>query len=123
MKDSGFTIIELAIVTAIIAIVAALAVPIYSMFKSQALDSTAAVDARNVAPAAELVAAVGGLSDPITIDGTGGPIPGLPGAIASPGTMLFIIVGPNSYFIEAEHPGGTLRYQLDSDVGWTVLDG
>ncbi|MGH7819511.1 MAG: prepilin-type N-terminal cleavage/methylation domain-containing protein [Candidatus Binatia bacterium] len=119
-KEAGFTLIEMVIVTAIIAILAALAVQNYWMFKSNAYDSTAASDVRNAAPGAELVAAQGGLGSLIVLDGTGGLVPQLPGVVTSPGVVGTIDVGANSYTIDVTHTNGALQYRLDSTAGWTV---
>jgi hypothetical protein len=112
-------LLELVVVVAILAVLAALAVPNYNLFKSNANNATAASDARGLAPAAELVAATGGLSSDVILDGSGGPIPELPGAVASPGVVGVITVGPNSYEIEVEHLSGNVRYRIDSDAGLT----
>lgn len=113
---------ELWIVCAIIGLLAILAIPNYVLFKRNALNVTAESDARNIVAAAELVASQGGLSATVVLDGSGGPISGLPGATTSPGTLGFVTVEANHYFIETEQGLGNVRYQYDSDIGRTVLN-
>lgn len=121
MKQSGFTLMELLIVATIIGVLAALAFSNYALFKANAYNATAESDARNLSPAAELAAADAQNSTTIALGGAGGPVAGLPGATTSPGTVGFVTIDANHYFIETEHPKGSLRYAYDSDSGRSVL--
>ncbi|MEA2624573.1 MAG: hypothetical protein QOD06_618 [Candidatus Binatota bacterium] len=124
MNQSGFSIIELLIVSLMIGILAALAIPNYALLKTNAYNSSAASDARNISPAAELVASNNGLPDPVVLDGTGGPVAGLPGATTSENTFGVVNVQANRYSIETFHERGTLCYRYNSDLsgGWEVVD-
>ncbi|MBW1915780.1 MAG: prepilin-type N-terminal cleavage/methylation domain-containing protein [Deltaproteobacteria bacterium] len=52
-KDEGFTLIELMIVIAIIGILAAIAIPQFSAYRTRSYNSAAQSDVRNVATAQE----------------------------------------------------------------------
>ena len=115
MKNSGFTIIELLLVVAIIGILATLALTNFSLFKSDALNATAVSDARGLAPGVDMVATQA-LGSPPTIPpftGAGGPVldsggqPAIPGGKTSPGTFGTIdFPAPNQYVIKTFQNGG-----------------
>ena len=120
MKNEGFSLIELLTVVAIIGILATLALSNFSMFKTNAINATAASDARSVVPAADLASTESPLPDPlpITFGPDGGPIPELArfGARSSPGTYGTVnFPAPNQYFIQA--------YQLNGNLCYTVING
>jgi prepilin-type N-terminal cleavage/methylation domain-containing protein len=124
VDESGFSIIELLIVSLMIGILAALAIPNYAILKTNAYNAMAASDARNISPAADLKASSGGLPDPVLLDGTGGPVPGLAGATTSNATFGVVNVQANRFSIETFQERGTLCYRYDSDAagGWEVVD-
>lgn len=111
--DVGFTMVEMLIVVAIIGILATLALTNFSLFKGQALNATAASDARGIAPAADIASGRDGGPPVIPPFGpTGGNVPDslgtpLPGARTSPGTRGTIdFPAANQYVIKTHQVGG-----------------
>ncbi len=114
MKQRGFTLLELVVVVAIVGILAALAIANYSVFKTNAYNTTAAVDCRNIMPAADF-ASSGGKTLNITLDGsTSGPVDqvNMPGASSSPGTFGTVTVTPTQYQVVTSSLRGDLCYSV-----------
>jgi type IV pilus assembly protein PilA len=115
MKGSGFTIVELLLVVAIIGILATLALTNFSLVKGNALNATASSDARGLAPGVDMVATQEAGSPPTIppFTGIGGPVldsggqPAIPGGKTSPGTFGTIeFPAPNQYVIKTFQTGG-----------------
>ena len=122
MKDSGFTIVELLLVVAIIAILATLALSNFALFKSTALNATAASDARGLAPGVDMVSTEAPPPTIAPFTGNGGAVAGIPGGKTSPGTFGTIeFQAPNEYRIKTYQIGGDC-FTLENGV-FTVTSG
>ena len=114
-NESGFTLLELLVVTAIIGILASLAIANYAVFKQGAYNTTAASDARNIAPAADFASSQGALPTVPFEDGSSpGPIPELAGATTSAGTAVSVDISANSYTIKAYHLRGDTCFIMEN---------
>jgi len=118
----GFSLVELLVVVAIIGILATLAITNFSLFKGNALNATAASDARGLVPGADGVSTDASATTTITLSGVGGDVVGIPGGRSSPNTFGTVVVGPNTYTIQTWQPGGDTCYKEENGV-MTVAPG
>jgi prepilin-type N-terminal cleavage/methylation domain-containing protein len=119
--EKGFTLVELLAVTAILGVLAALAIPNYFFVKKNAQNAEAAAEMRNLLPPADVAS-----SDPDLVpfypiveflNPGGGPVsPLIREARNSAGIAGKIEVGENSYRVETYHVNGSLCYIYDSSA-------
>jgi type IV pilus assembly protein PilA len=96
-RRAGFTLIELLVVVAIIGILAAIAIPVFTGQQGKSYDARVMDDARNVATAEEAY-----FSD--TMSYMSGSCALLPGVNLSPGVMCSATATATSFVIQTSHP-------------------
>ena len=103
--QGGFTLIELLIVTAIIGILAAIAVPQFNSYKSRAFDARTRVDLRHVVTAEE--AYYSAFNEYKDCDQATCPalLPEL--TSLSPGVIVGVVSAGDGFTATASHPKGT----------------
>jgi type IV pilus assembly protein PilA len=113
IRKSGFTLVEILIVIAIIGLLAVIAIPRFISYRSQAIDAQLKSDLRNAAVAVEAYFTKNTVypSSIAEIDGFGfRPTEGA--------TLTLTVVTPSTYTITAAKPGGTQpSFTFDSATG------
>lgn len=107
VSQKGFTLIELLTTTAIIGVLAAIAVPQFQEYKMSGFDRRAEIDLRNVAIAQEAYFAEVDHYVDCTQSDCAAFLPGL--SSLSHGTLLQITSTPGGFVGTAAHPKGSGR--------------
>ena len=113
IRKSGFTLVEILIVIAIIGLLAVIAIPRFISYRSQAIDAQLKSDLRNAAVAVEAYFTKNTVypSSIAEIDGFGF-------RLTEGVTLTLTVVTPSTYTITAAKPGGTQpSFTFDSATG------
>jgi len=107
--ESGFTLIELMIVIAIIGILAAIAIPQFSAYRTRSYNSAAQADLRNAATAQEAYYVD---TQTYVVDPQTNLIGSTYGFYTSQNVMVDGSAGPQQYTMTAYHSSGNKTYTL-----------
>ncbi len=106
-KEKGFTLIELMIVVAIIGILAAIAIPQFSSFRTKAYNSAALTDLKNAMTQEEVY-----FGDNQTYGATSSL-----SITTSKNVTLTATTGSSTYYIVSRHSAGNTTYSVTGSVG------
>ena len=115
--EEGFTLIELMIVIAIIGILAAIAIPQFSAYRTRSYNSAAQADLRNLATAQEAYYVDN--QTYYTVPATTGPgtIAAMEGAAISENVTVGGSATATGYVITSTHSSGDKTYTIDGPGG------
>jgi len=118
-NEAGFTLIELMIVIAIIGVLAAIAIPMFSSYRMKSYNSAALSDLKNLQTTQVALSADTGDYEALVLttgDGTKKTIGNTEVSISND-NMMYSLVDTNkvSYVIVSKHIKGNITYAYDSD--------
>jgi type IV pilus assembly protein PilA len=112
-KSAGFTLVEILVVIAVIGLLAAIAIPQFITYRSEAIDAEMKSDLRNTAIAIEAYFAKQTVLPASTAEIAGYGFQPTAGV-----TLSYVVLSPTSYRVTAAKTGGTQpNFTFDSATG------
>jgi type IV pilus assembly protein PilA len=112
-KDSGFSLVEILVVIAVIGLLAAIAIPQFMTYRSEAIDAEMKSDLRNASVAIEAYYAKQSVLPASIAEIAGYGFQSTTGV-----TLSLVILSPTSYRVTAAKTGGTQpNFTFDSATG------